>query len=122
MTESEDLIASRAKERGAASFNVRDLTYFLDNGKQNTERNESIMLQFERDPLFNIKTFNLDLKGQREVSFQRITKLAAYNKKSTISAREIQTAVRLILPGELSKHAVSEGTRAVTKYTSAATA
>jgi histone H2B len=55
--------------------------------------------------------------------FERIaseaSKLAAYNKKSTISAREIQTAVRLILPGELSKHAVSEGTRAVTKYTSA---
>ena len=32
---------------------------------------------------------------------------------------EIQTAVRLILPGELAKHAVSEGTRAVTKYSSA---
>ncbi|KAF9083035.1 hypothetical protein BGX23_011841 [Mortierella sp. AD031] len=29
-----------------------------------------------------------------------------------------QTAVRLILPGELAKHAVSEGTKAVTKYTS----
>ncbi|PAV74945.1 hypothetical protein WR25_26974 [Diploscapter pachys] len=29
-----------------------------------------------------------------------------------------QTAVRLILPGELSKHAVSEGTKAITKYTS----
>jgi len=39
--------------------------------------------------------------------FERIateaSKLAAYNKKSTISAREIQTAVRLILPGELAK-------------------
>jgi len=29
-----------------------------------------------------------------------------------------QTAVRLILPGELAKHAVSEGTKAVTKFTS----
>jgi hypothetical protein len=28
--------------------------------------------------------------------------------------------VRLILPGELAKHAVSEGTKAVTKFTSAA--
>ncbi|XP_032717665.1 histone H2B.2, embryonic-like [Lontra canadensis] len=28
------------------------------------------------------------------------------------------TAVRLLLPGELAKHAVSEGTKAVTKYTS----
>ncbi|KAJ8099908.1 histone-fold-containing protein [Lipomyces tetrasporus] len=54
--------------------------------------------------------------------FERIateaSKLAAYNKKSTISSREIQTAVRLILPGELAKHAVSEGTKAVTKYSS----
>jgi histone H2B len=44
--------------------------------------------------------------------------LARYNKKPTITSREIQTAVRLILPGELSKHAVSEGTKAVTKFTS----
>ena len=39
-------------------------------------------------------------------------------KRSTITSREIQTAVRLLLPGELAKHAVSEGTKAVTKYTS----
>lgn len=44
------------------------------------------------------------------------SKLAQYNKKSTLTSREIQTAVRLVLPGELSKHAVSEGTKAVTKY------
>ena len=43
------------------------------------------------------------------------SELAAYSKKSTISSREIQTAVRLILPGELSKHAISEGTKSVTK-------
>eukprot|EP00193_Tetraselmis_chui_P009706 CAMPEP_0177751950 /NCGR_PEP_ID=MMETSP0491_2-20121128/659_1 /TAXON_ID=63592 /ORGANISM="Tetraselmis chuii, Strain PLY429" /LENGTH=125 /DNA_ID=CAMNT_0019267121 /DNA_START=105 /DNA_END=482 /DNA_ORIENTATION=+ len=47
------------------------------------------------------------------------SKLARYNKKPTITSREIQTAVRLILPGELAKHAVSEGTKAVTKFTSA---
>lgn len=40
--------------------------------------------------------------------------LAAYSKKSTLSSREIQTAVRLILPGELAKHAISEGTKSVT--------
>ncbi|KAL6844202.1 hypothetical protein ACP4OV_025875 [Aristida adscensionis] len=45
-------------------------------------------------------------------------KLARYNKKPTITSREIQTSVRLVLPGELSKHAVSEGTKAVTKFTS----
>jgi len=45
-------------------------------------------------------------------------KLARYTKKSTLSSREVQTAVRLTLPGELAKHAVSDGTKAVTKYTS----
>ena len=45
-------------------------------------------------------------------------KLTRYNKKSTLSSREVQTAVRLMLPGELAKHAVSEGTKAVTKFTS----
>ena len=53
--------------------------------------------------------------------FERIageaSRLAKYNKRSTISSREIQTSVRLLLPGELAKHAVSEGTKAVTKYT-----
>ncbi|OJA11767.1 hypothetical protein AZE42_06329 [Rhizopogon vesiculosus] len=54
--------------------------------------------------------------------FERIateaSKLAAYSKKSTISSREIQTSVRLILPGELAKHAISEGTKSVTKFSS----
>jgi histone H2B len=40
--------------------------------------------------------------------FERIAteagKLATYNKKATLSSREIQTAVRLMLPGELAKH------------------
>lgn len=54
--------------------------------------------------------------------FERIaneaSRLVRYNAGKTLSSREIQTAVRLLLPGELSKHAVSEGTKAVTKYTS----
>ena len=49
--------------------------------------------------------------------FERIaseaSRLSLQNKKSTISSREIQTAVRLLLPGELAKHAVSEGTKAL---------
>ena len=45
-------------------------------------------------------------------------KLVNNNKKHTLSSREVQTAVRLLLPGELAKHAVSEGTKAVTKYSS----
>ena len=52
--------------------------------------------------------------------FERIAReagqLARYNKKSTLSSREVQSAIRLVLPGELSKHAAVEGTRILTKY------
>ena len=45
--------------------------------------------------------------------------LCKVNKRKTLGSREIQTALRLVLPGELAKHAVSEGTKAVTKFQSA---
>ncbi|BCU02668.1 histone H2B domain containing protein [Pandoravirus japonicus] len=49
-------------------------------------------------------------------------RLAHSNKRNTIGTREIQTAVRLIMRGELARHAVSEGTKAVTKYNEAVNA
>jgi histone H2B len=72
---------------------------------------------------FHIATCDMQHASNKNPDiFERVateaSKLAAYNKKSTISSREIQTSVRLILPGELAKHAVSEGTKAVTKYSS----
>jgi histone H3/H4 len=54
-------------------------------------------------------------------TFQKIaedaSRLTRYTNKGTLGSREIQTAIRLVLPGELAKHAVSEGTKAVTKFT-----
>ena len=51
--------------------------------------------------------------------FERIagesSRLVRYSKRHTLSSREVQTAVRLLLPGELARHAVAEGTKAVTK-------
>nr|UXY87677.1 histone H2B [Cryptomonas curvata] len=46
-------------------------------------------------------------------------KLSQYNQSKTLTAREIQTAVRLLIPGELAKHAMSEGMKAVAKYRNA---
>ncbi|KAH6774719.1 hypothetical protein C2S51_013123 [Perilla frutescens var. frutescens] len=52
--------------------------------------------------------------------FERIAEEAArlqkYTRRRTLSSREIQGAVKLVLPGELGKHAVAEGTKAVTTY------
>ncbi|VDM98226.1 unnamed protein product [Thelazia callipaeda] len=52
--------------------------------------------------------------------FDRISreasKLLRYNNTRTITARDIQTAVRLLLPDGLGRHAVSEGMKAIAKY------
>jgi histone H3/H4 len=45
------------------------------------------------------------------------TSLARYNKRATISCREIQTAVALEFTDEITKHCVSEGTKAIAKAT-----
>ncbi|XP_060713015.1 late histone H2B.L4-like [Hemiscyllium ocellatum] len=80
-----------------------------------------VMKQVHPDTGISSKAMSIMNSFVKDI-FERIageaSRLAQYNKRSTISSREIQTAVRLLLPGELAKHAVSEGTKAVTKYTS----
>ncbi|KAL9422417.1 hypothetical protein AB3S75_034648 [Citrus x aurantiifolia] len=46
------------------------------------------------------------------------SRLARYKKKPTITSQEILTVVRLVLPSQLAKHVVSEGTKAVIKFAS----
>ncbi|XP_055420846.1 late histone H2B.L4-like [Bubalus kerabau] len=52
--------------------------------------------------------------------FERIAEeagcLARYNKRRTISHQDIETAVRLLLPGELRKHAITEATKSLIRY------
>ena len=43
-------------------------------------------------------------------------KLCKYQKKSTLSAKHIQTATKLLFPHEMGGMAISEGTKAVTKF------
>ncbi|XP_073526285.1 uncharacterized protein [Phyllobates terribilis] len=43
--------------------------------------------------------------------FEKLAQESSRNKKTTITPHEIQTVVRLVLPGELGKHVVSEGTK-----------
>ncbi|GER55624.1 histone H2B [Striga asiatica] len=54
--------------------------------------------------------------------FERLAEEAArlqgHAGRKTMSSREIQAAVKLVLPGELGKHAIAEGTKAVTNYVS----
>lgn len=52
--------------------------------------------------------------------FERIageaSKLSKYVGKGTMSFLEIQDAVKLVLPGDLGKHAIAEGSKALNKY------
>lgn len=97
-------------------------------GKSSKKRKESyaiyiykVLKQVHPDTGVSSKAMSIMNSFVNDI-FERIaaesSRLAHYNKRSTITSREIQTAVRLLLPGELAKHAVSEGTKAVTKYTS----
>lgn len=44
--------------------------------------------------------------------------LMANRHSRTVTARDIQTTVRILLKGSLAKHAITEGTKAVTKFVS----
>lgn len=47
------------------------------------------------------------------------TQLAQLSGRDGFRVQDLQKAVALVLPGELAKHAISEGTKALTKYTAA---
>ncbi|XP_078395821.1 histone H2B-like [Cetorhinus maximus] len=96
--------------------------------KQRRSRKESystyiyqVMKQVHPDTGISSKAMSIMNSFMNDI-FERIggetSCLAHYNKGSTISFWEIQTTVCLLLPGELAKHTVSTGTKAVTKYTS----
>ncbi|CAG9789740.1 unnamed protein product [Diatraea saccharalis] len=113
-----------AKKSGKAQKNISK----TDKKKKKHKRKESyaiyiykVLKQVHPDTGISSKAMSIMNSFVNDI-FERIaaeaSRLAHYNKRSTITSREVQTSVRLLLPGELAKHAVSEGTKAVTKYTS----
>ncbi|EEF38682.1 histone h2b, putative [Ricinus communis] len=69
----------------------------------------------------------IDKKGESYKSlmndiFERIAdeaaKLSQYTHRSTLSSREIQDAVKLTLPGDLGRHAIAEGSKAISNFMS----
>ena len=83
-----------------------------------SKRSMSIMNSFINDLFERIAAEASKLAHYNKRQVKLVSTLLTPVPRSTITSREIQTAVRLLLPGELAKHAVSEGTKAVTKYTS----
>jgi len=50
------------------------------------------------------------------------SKLAKRQKKTTLKAREMMTSAKLVLPGELARHACAQGKKAVEKFSAATSA
>jgi histone H2A len=57
-----------------------------------------------------------------EMISHAVNRLLINSGRKTVESRDVQSAVRVLLKDELAKHAVSEGTKAVTKYNSALSA
>lgn len=128
MAPKEVVVAAGKKPAGKAPAKTAEKKPKAE-GKRKKKRTETystyiykVLKQVHRETGISNKAMSIMNSFVNDI-FERIateaSKLAGYNKRSTISSREIQTSVRLILPGELAKHAVSEGTKAVTKYQSA---
>jgi histone H2B len=64
-----------------------------------------------------MSVFNTMMSDVAERLMGEAGRLCRFGKKATLSSREIQTSCRLVLPGELAKHACSEGVKAVTRFT-----
>ncbi|KAB7504708.1 Histone H2B 7 [Armadillidium nasatum] len=81
----------------------------------------SVLKYVRSDTRISSKTMSIMKFFVIIIIFERIagkaSRLAYYNQRSIITSRKIQIAVRLLLSGELAKH-VTEGTKAITKYTS----
>ena len=60
-----------------------------------------------------MNSFVKDIYDKIAIEAANLTRI---QKKHTLSAREIGSAVKLLLPGELSKHAVVEGAKAINKF------
>ncbi len=99
-----------------------------DKKKRSKKRSESysiyiyrVLQQVHPGTTMSMKAMNIMNSFVSDL-FDRIAteaaKLAQYTNTKTVTSREIQTAARLLLPGELAKHGVVEGSKAVTKYTS----
>ena len=79
-----------------------------------------VLKQVHPDCGINKATMNILNDLALEV-FRKIThnaaELSRHGGKNHLKAQDIQSAIRLTVPGELAKHAVNESTRAVTQFT-----
>ncbi|CAK9174713.1 unnamed protein product [Ilex paraguariensis] len=92
-----------------------------DTGVGYTRYVYKVMKQVHLDMSISSKAMTV-LNNMMNDMFERLadeaSRLLKYTNRRTLSSREIQGAVKLVLPGELGNHAISEGAKALKYYLS----
>jgi len=80
------------QERAAAKFNVREMIYLLEGGKEIAEMKETMMREIERDPVFRTNDFyDLDRDALRERVMEKMRRALQYYQQD----RDNQAAIML---------------------------
>ncbi|KAF9952078.1 fatty-acyl coenzyme A oxidase [Modicella reniformis] len=104
-------IESMAEERVKASFNVRDLTYYLDGGEKSTKIREKFMMELERDPTFRMyDMYDVTKDEIRERTMEKFRTIVHYVSAEPVSVftMRMQT-ISLIDPGFWTRFGVHYG-------------
>jgi len=107
----------KSKKQGSSRLRPKRETYGIYLGRVCKQVHPSLGLSWKTVSILD--SFIKDIQGRL---CQTAREVSTDGKKRTLTSRDIQTAVRLVLPGELARHAVAEGAKAIVKFTSASSA
>lgn len=114
MSESNSKCGPGSLSAGAPSVNFEVYIKRVLNSISELHRNKN---RISKNALYQLNQLvNLLGKAIVEKAHFLNSKEIQNREKKTISSREIQSAVRLILPGSLSNHAISTGVKSVLKF------
>ena len=102
---SKKVVAKKTVKKGKKNFS----SYIAKVLKQASPKKK---LSMSSKSMAIVNSFVFDMFDRIATEAAAITRT---NKKSTLGSKEIQTAVRLVLPAGIAKHAAAESVKAVTK-------
>lgn len=103
----------KPKERKKKTYNPRNFRLYISRILRQVHQNTTI----GKKAMNIMNDFMVDIFERLAGEASNVFKIQKRNKNQrTLMSRDIQAAVRFSLSGELAKHAISEGTKAIQKY------
>ena len=98
----DDLVTEKEKAYGSAIFTITKQVH--------------PDCQMSKNSMLIMNSFVNDILDRMLTELTNLSRKEGYTKKNALGVRDVQTVVRLMLPGELNRHAISEATKAVGRY------